>query len=159
MVAARGEEIKFIIRGLQGNLRIGLAEQSVLIALAHAVILTPPFPSLPPPVLDASITTNSSHLQKKLLAAVELMKQVFSECPSYDRMIPALLEQPLDVLHTTCHIMPGVPVGPMLAKPAKCITEVIDRFEGLEFTCEYKYDGERAQVRLFLQPNGDSQTP
>jgi DNA ligase-1 len=36
----------------------------------------------------------------------------------------------------------------MLAKPTKAITEVLDRFEGKEFTCEYKYDGERAQVRL-----------
>ena len=36
----------------------------------------------------------------------------------------------------------------MLARPTKAIGEVLDRFEGKRFTCEYKYDGERAQVSL-----------
>jgi DNA ligase-1 len=70
-----------------------------------------------------------------------------SELPSYDQVIPALLEFGITGLREHCKLTPGVPLKPMLAKPTKAIGEVLDRFENKRFTCEYKYDGERAQVR------------
>lgn len=70
-----------------------------------------------------------------------------SELPTYDEVIPALLEVGIDGLRGKCKLTPGVPLKPMLAKPTKAIGEVLDRFENKRFTCEYKYDGERAQVR------------
>jgi DNA ligase-1 len=69
-----------------------------------------------------------------------------SELPSYDKVIPALLDVGIDKLRDTCKLTPGIPLKPMLAKPTKAIGEVLDRFENKRFTCEYKYDGERAQV-------------
>lgn len=91
----------------------------------------------------------------------------FSELPSYDKLVPALLQPGgLEQLENSCSLTAGIdifififwhyktsrgkkkgiPVKPMLAHPTKSLTEVLDRFEHSEFTCEYKYDGERNQI-------------
>lgn len=74
------------------------------------------------------------------------MLTISSNLPSYDVIIPAMLEHGIMNLQDNCKLQPGVPLKPMLAKPTKAITEVLDRFENHAFTCEFKYDGERAQI-------------
>ena len=71
-----------------------------------------------------------------------------SELPSYEVIIPALIEHGISNLRQNCRMQPGVPLKPMLAKPTKAITEVLDKFENKTFTCEYKYDGERSQIHF-----------
>ena len=77
-----------------------------------------------------------------------VIKQVYSEMPNYDIIIPALVHHGIDELHKHAQLTAGVPVKPMLAKPTKGISEVLDRFSNCAFTCEFKYDGERAQIHL-----------
>ncbi|KAN0060144.1 ATP-dependent DNA ligase Cdc17 [Thecaphora frezii] len=144
LASCQGEEPKFLIRSLEGKLRIGLAERSVLVSLARAVVISR--------LGKAAETMSQEELAKKLEDGTELVKAVFSELPSYDVVVPALLENGIEGLRNACKLTPGVPLKPMLAKPTKAITEVLDRFEGKPFTCEYKYDGERAQVHYL--PDG-----
>lgn len=78
--------------------------------------------------------------------AAKIVKQVYSLLPDYDKIIPALLSGGVWNLPKTCSFTLGVPVGPMLAKPTKGVSEIVQKFQDTEYTCEYKYDGERAQV-------------
>ncbi|XP_070187767.1 DNA ligase 1-like isoform X2 [Littorina saxatilis] len=147
-VACRQSEARYLIRSLSGKLRIGLAEQSVLTALGNAAYLTPPGQEFPPEVVDASKGMGADAAKKKMEEASMIIKTTYCELPSYDSIISTLLEHGLEDLPKHCKLTPGIPLKPMLAHPTKGVSEVLRRFENMEFTCEYKYDGERAQIHL-----------
>ncbi|KAJ5502916.1 Nucleic acid-binding OB-fold [Penicillium fimorum] len=140
-------EAKFIVRFLEGKLRLGLAEKTVLVAVSRAV-----------QTHEAESTGNKIPSAEQMAEGENIFKTVYSELPAYEVIIPAVLEHGLLKLPEVCKLSPGIPIKPMLAKPTKSITEVLDRFEGKEFTCEYKYDGERAQIH-FVSPDSIHQYP
>nr|KAF6410312.1 DNA ligase 1 [Rousettus aegyptiacus] len=147
-VACRHSEARFIARALSGRLRLGLAEQSVLAALAQAVSLTPPGQGFPPAVVDAGKGKAAEARKTWLEEQGMILKQTFCEVPDLDRVVPVLLEHGLERLPEHCRLSPGVPLKPMLAHPTRGVSEVLKRFEEAAFTCEYKYDGQRAQIHV-----------
>lgn len=140
LAACSDDEAKYLIRSLEGKLRIGLAEKTVLIAVAQAVML-----------VMRGETRYTADLAPSLEEGIHTVKAVYSELPSYDVLIPALLAHGIEHVREHVTLTPGIPLKPMLAKPTKAIGEVLDRFETQSFTCEYKYDGERAQVHGFME--------
>ncbi|KAG8367554.1 hypothetical protein BUALT_Bualt16G0083900 [Buddleja alternifolia] len=136
LVAATDSEPQYLIRLLQTKLRIGLAERTLLTALGHAAVYSEKHSSPP------------GNVDNPLEEAAKIVKQVYSVIPVYDKMVPALLSGGVWNLPKTCRCSPGIPIVLMLAKAAKGVPEVLEKFENMEFTCEYKYDGERAQIHF-----------
>ena len=138
IVACRDVEARYLVRSLSGKLRIGLAEQSLLVALGQAATL----------YKKPDLKRSSDAFKKESEVAVQLLKVAYCECPNYDMIVSVILNQGIDLLPLECKITPGVPMKPMLAHPSKGVEEVLRRFENNLFTCEYKYDGERAQIHM-----------
>ncbi len=84
---------RYIVRSLQGKLRIGLAAKSVLVAVVHALVLTPPDAAFPPRLVNRHREGDVRGPALKLLLeeSVALVKEVYSEVPSYEAMLPVLL--------------------------------------------------------------------
>ncbi|XP_010521722.1 PREDICTED: DNA ligase 1 [Tarenaya hassleriana] len=134
LVAATDCEPQYLTRLLQAKLRIGFSVQTLLAALGQAAVYNEEH-SKPPP-----------NIQSPLEEAAKIVKQVYTVLPVYDKIVPALLSGGIWNLPKTCNFTLGVPIGPMLAKPTKGVAEILNKFQDIVFTCEYKYDGERAQI-------------
>lgn len=134
-VACRHSEARYIIRSLLGKLRIGIAETSALQALANAISS-----------IQSKSSTNAAAVKKAADEHFMILKTTYCQCPIYDRIIPLLLKDDITELPKLCPMEAGIPIKPMLAQPMNGVHEVLSRFEGLRFTCEWKYDGERAQI-------------
>ena len=143
LVACRDCEARYLVRSLAGKIRIGLAEQSLLAALSQAILLA----------TEEKCPRGSDVFKKKLETITQTLKSTYCQCPNYDKIISVLLEEGWQELSFRCQLSPGIPLKPMLAHPTKGVEEILRRFEDYKFTCEFKYDGERAQIHVLPNKN------
>lgn len=120
----------------------------MLIALSRAFHLSRP-PGADFPLRSAS---ELSKLKKDELAEVwargeEIVKACYARRPNYSDLVPVLLEIGIsEELLLRCGITIHVPLRPMLGSITRDLSEMLTKLQGRDFACEYKYDGQRAQV-------------
>lgn len=91
-------------------------------------------------------------LKKEALAEIwskseEIVKACFARRPNYNDLIPVLLEIGVcDELLVRCGLALHIPLRPMLGSITRDLSEMLTKLQGRDFSCEYKYDGQRAQV-------------
>eukprot|EP00960_Hanusia_phi_P025383 745508-Hanusia_phi.AAC.5 len=159
LVAAKGIETQFIVRHLQGKMRIGLAEQTVLVALAHSIALSVPQGANPNKQMLEKVSCSNAVPAPQLAQAAETLREVYSQLPCYDKIVPVLLKEPIKNLPLRCEtsildsrrcsdsLSPAV----TSSQASQCIpcSRIPPRgFADQTFTCEYKYDGERGQIHM-----------
>lgn len=84
-------ETKYIVRLFEGQLKIGLALQTILISL--------------------SLAFDESNF--------EIIKDAYNKQPDFEYLCKMLLEHGIDRLNEICRVVPGIPIKPMLAQPSK----------------------------------------
>lgn len=138
------------MRSLAGKLRNGLGELSILTGLGQAFATTEVDGD------DVNVdkfkkmrkNQQIDDIKKALEEPIQKVKQAYYQCPNYDVLIDSLVKHGPYEIDEHCKIVSGIPLKPMLAYPTKGIHEVLKRFDQVELTCEYKYDGERAQIHI-----------
>ena len=136
------EEIRFLVRLLLGNMRLGATMTSILAALAMAIVEAkegiPTVPQEP---------------------AIQQVQKTFDICPKLNKVALALICGGVDKMKHECTVQDGCPIQPMLANPAHSLEEVeklmtktaaASSNEGFDVynaaVAEWKYDGMRCQA-------------
>lgn len=142
------EESRYLVRTLCQHLRIGAVKTTMLIALSRAFLLSRPEGA----TFDTRLQSDLAKLKKEGLAEVyskgeELVKACFARRPNYNDLVPCLLEVGIsEELLLRCGLGLHIPLRPMLGSITRDLSEMLTKLQGRDFSCEYKYDGQRAQV-------------
>ncbi|KAI2462904.1 ATP-dependent DNA ligase [Annulohypoxylon bovei var. microspora] len=146
--ARGGEQSRYIVRTLCQHLRIGAVKTTMLIALSRAFLLSRPRSAdFPLKSIDDLKLLKKEELAEVWGRAEEIVKACFARRPNYNDLIPTMLEIGVcDELLIRCDLTLHVPLRPMLGSITRDLSEMLTKLQGRDFACEFKYDGQRAQV-------------
>ncbi|WWC60196.1 uncharacterized protein I303_102761 [Kwoniella dejecticola CBS 10117] len=175
MVQARGEEVRFLVRSMVGNLRIGAVRLTLLTALARATALlhmpkelidsVKPLPP-PPKKLEKGQKRQPrpkvepdparEEVEERCIEAVKIVRKVYVRHPNYGDLVVGLDQGGLVGLEDRVGVNVGIPLSPMLGSITRSLNEVFTRLGTLPFTAEAKLDGQRVQIHARIDgPQGE----
>jgi len=115
---ASPKEAKYVMRTVTGNLRLGIADMTILDALALAY--------------------------GGGKEARECVERAYNICSDLGRVAKTVAERGLEGIKEF-HVSINEPIRPMLAERLSSPREILEKFSG-KCVAEYKYDGERIQA-------------
>ena len=143
------EEMRFLVRILIGNMRLGATMKSILAALAMAVV-----------------EVHSGKTATPQEPAIQRVQKTFDICPRLNKLAWSLICGGIEKMEKECTLEVGCPIQPMLANPAHSLAEVEklmtkttanlaslsdDNDSGTVTSmaiAEWKYDGMRCQAHF-----------
>lgn len=125
----------------------------MLIALSRAFLLSrPPGANFPLKSMEELRKLKKEALAEVWVRPEEIVKACFAKRPNYNDLIPALLDVGVcEELIVRCALALHIPLRPMLGSITRDLSEMLTKLQGRDFSCEYKYDGQRAQVHCDAQ--------
>jgi DNA ligase 1 len=146
LVSAKGEEIRYLVRTLGQNLRVGAVRTSILTALARAMVLTPPstiqsegsaiyvsagqLAEISPVIVGSKkkmVDRARDDLQERFLRAEAVVKKAYVLHPNYDHIAEALVEVGLEQLAERLFLT----IGMVLCFPRCPVIYLMQRHEGI----------------------------
>jgi DNA ligase-1 len=115
---ANPEEAKYIVRFVEGKLRLGIGDATIMDALSI-------------------VYAGGAHLRP-------LIERAYNLRADLGEVAKILASQGVEAIKQISPMV-GIPIRPMLAERLSDPKEILEKVEGEAFV-EYKYDGERAQI-------------
>jgi DNA ligase 1 len=139
LARATAKEARFIVRAVTGKLRLGVADMTLLDALA--ILATFPKDPRARPAGEMSEEERAAYLEAK--AGLERAYNMSSDLGAVARAVRSTGLEGLRHLK----LKSGVPVRPMLAERLSSGEEIVAKM-GTPLAVEYKYDGLRLQAHI-----------
>ncbi len=139
LVGSTPRSARYIVRTVTGKLRLGVAEMTIVDALAHLA-------TFPPGSGARSVSDLEEEERRMLEANRDTIEAAFNRSSDLGRVTRLVKEGGVDALDEVS-ITVGVPLRPMLAERLSSAEEILEKTGGRALL-EYKYDGLRLQAHI-----------